>query len=356
MTRTVMTRTVMLCLLATLTAGCSAGTAEKTPQQVPPTASTSTGASATPPSSTTPVIQPGEPWLVYHWYKDISLVRPDGSGAHSITADLPGEHTFPSWSPDGTRIAFVTRDDETPNGSVWIVDADGTGAVRASDGGGACPDGLFHPAWFPDGSRLAVVCYPNDKEAQVAVLELGTKKLSTVSTVTWPEFLDNAPTVSPDGKLVAFDVLKWDKTDTFLEGSLVAVAPVAGGPAQRLTEFKTFMAHPDWSPDGQDLVMNSFDLGNIQTTTQPSNVYVIRPDGTKLRQITESSVDGSMRIAQPRWSPDGKQIVVSIATATPAGTDGFRVNNVRLGLVDATGGEPSVVPVDGAAADLRPST
>lgn len=356
-----MKRILMLCLLVTLTAACSAGETASTPEPVSPTASTSTEGTATPAGSTAPAIQPGEPWLVYHWYqagkqtKDIFLVRPDGSDAHPITADVAGEHTFPSWSPDGTQIAFVTRDDETPNGSVWIINADGSKAVQASDGGHACPAGLFHPAWFPDGSKLAVVCYPNDNEAQVAVLDLETKKLSTVSTVTYPETLDNAPTVSPDGKLVAFDVLKWDPTGNFIEGSLIAVAPVAGGPAQRLTKFKEFMAHPDWSPNGRELVMNSYDLGNIQATKQPSNLYAIRSDGTKLRQITQSSVDGSMRIAQPRWSPDGKQIVVSIASATPDG-EGFRVNNVRLGLVEAAGGEPTLVPVNGAAADVRPGT
>jgi hypothetical protein len=60
-----------------------------------------------------------------------------------------------------------------------------------------------------------------------------------------------------------------------------------------------------------------------------------------------------MRICQPRWSPDGKQIVVAVATAKPA--NGFKVDNIQPAFVDATGGEPTLVPVDGAAPDLRPT-
>lgn len=115
------------------------------------------------------------------------------------------------------------------------------------------------------------------------------------------------------------------------------------------------MAHPDWSPDGQEIVMNSYDLGNIQTTEHGSNIYAVKPDGCAIRQITSSSVDGTMRICAPHWSPDGTQIVVAVATAS---SDDYRVRNVKPAVVDAAGGEPMLLSsdIDGAAPDLRPTT
>src|SRR6185312_11940478 len=122
---------------------------------------------------------------------------------------------------------------------------------------------------------------------------------------------------------------------------------------QKLTDFDTFMAHPDWSPDGHLLVMNSYDLHNVPNTDQPSNLFTMKPDGSDLRQLTHSSVDGSMRIGTPRWNTDGTRIVVSIATSN--GPD-MSISHAHLGFVDAGGGEPLLISqVDAEYPDLRPT-
>jgi Tol biopolymer transport system component len=303
-------------------------------------------------------VLPGEPWLVYGWAVDpggwyLALMRPDGSDAHRIVTDVPGEHKRASWSPDGLTLAFVVQDADTPNGSIWTARADGTGAALLSAGGTECPVGLFHPAWSPDGTKLAVVCYPGgDDTFSVAVLDLATKSLKRLATFSLPEFLDNAPTWSPDGTSIAFDILHWDPTGQFLDGSLVATVPAAGGDVQRLTSFDTFMAHPDWSPDGREIAINSNDLGN-GSDDRASNVYVIRPDGTGLLQLTQSSVDGTMRIGCPRWDPDGSRVVVCIKTINAVDNSIF---DVRLGFVDANGGEPVLISqTDGKYSDVRPT-
>ncbi|MEO6570551.1 MAG: hypothetical protein ABIO83_03300, partial [Ilumatobacteraceae bacterium] len=244
-----------------LLVGCASTTSGSPPDQTQPSAPTAPSA-ATQPSTTTTTPAQAEPadgaWLVYHWIKpgkrtkDLFLVRPDGSDAHAIASDVAGEHKFPAWSPDGSLIAFVNADAKTPNGSIWTVRADGTGAALFSDGGGKCPEGIYHPAWFADGTKLAVICYAaGGADASVAIVDVATKELTPVLTVTWPEFFDNAPSPSPDGTSIAIDILHWDPTNTSLDGSLVAVVPSAGGQEQRLTSFETFMAHPDWSPDGE---------------------------------------------------------------------------------------------------------
>jgi len=276
-------------------------------------------------------------------------MRPDGSDAHRIVTDVPGQHKFASWSPDGLTLAFVVQDPNTPEGSIWTARADGTGAALLSAGGTVCPVGLFHPAWSPDGTKLAVVCYPGGNDTfSVAVLDLATKSLRRLATFTSPESVDSAPTWSPDGTSIAFAIERWDPTNQFVDWRVVATMPAEGGKIHRLTDPTALMSSPDWSPDGREIVMTSNDLGN-----GPGNLYVVRPDGTGLRQITHSSVDGTMRIGCPRWDPAGSRIVVCIKTTDAVDPSIF---DVRLGFVDADGGEPVLISMtDGKYADLRPT-
>jgi Tol biopolymer transport system component len=341
---------------ALVLAACSAATPATLTPDATPTASPGT------PGATSISILPGEQWFAYYWFvegentRGLFVARPDGSGAHPIVTDVAGEHKGPTWSPDGTKIAFEVFDEQTPDGSIWMANADGSGAKLVFDGGQACV-AVVHPAWSPDGSKLAMICYPESSgvHSSVATLDVGSMAVTTITTVASPEALDNAPRWSPDGASVAFPILHWDPTGDHLDGSLVAVVPAAGGQVRRLTTFDTFMSSPDWRPDGSELVMNSYDLGNIQMTDRPSNIYAIRPDGTGLRQLTHSSVDGAMRITTPRPAPDGTQIYVSVATTIPPM---MTVDCVRPAVMDAGGGEPTLLWTSGACAagaELRPT-
>jgi len=355
----------LVTVVALVSAACAASTGTDVPSASPARGSISTPTVAASPSAT-PVpssiaVLDGEPWIVYEWFqpgkdtKDLLLARPDGSDAHAIATDVPGSHYSPSWSPDGSRIAFVVRDDATPEGSIWTANADGSGATLLSAGGDTCPVGLFHPSWSPDGTKLAVVCYPGGPDTEsVAVMDVATKAITRLETVTHPQFLNNQPTWSPDGRWIAFDIGRWDPTNSFPVGWLVAVVAAAGGPVRRITTFETFMAHPDWSPDGQELVVGSYDIHDIQSTDQSSNLYLMKPDGSGVRQLTQSSVDGTMRIGQPRWSPDGTQIVVSVGLSEPPDTN---ISDAQLGFVSAAGGEPVLLSptIHGSKPDLRPT-
>ena len=341
-------------MLSVFLVACS-GTAPSA--STPASAPSISAAPSSAPAASAIAVKPGEPWIVYAWPRvatdgvwAIYLMRPDGTDSHEIVADVPGEHRAPAWSSDGAKLAFVVRDEAHPEGSIWTADADGSRAALLSGGGSECPVGLFHPAWSPDGKRLAVVCYPGgDDHESVAVLDVATGSLRRVADFTHPDAVDSAPTWSHDGHTIAFEIRRYDATGDALEGAVVATVPADGGEIHRLTSPEQFMVHPTWSPDGAELVMNE-----LRAAAQPANLYAISPDGTGLHQLTHASTDGHMRIETPRWDPDGTRLLVSIVYSSgPAFEFG---GEVRMGFVDAAGGEPKIIEEPaGKYPDLRPT-
>jgi dipeptidyl aminopeptidase/acylaminoacyl peptidase len=109
----------------------------------------------------------------------IFTVATDGSGEPSPLTHGDYEDSDPSWSPDGSRIAFSSsRDDDwdtTPARDIYLVDADGGAPEKLTGTDGTAEK----PAWSPDGSRIAYLLYPavfdDPRHTQVAVVELATK-------------------------------------------------------------------------------------------------------------------------------------------------------------------------------------
>jgi len=78
----------------------------------------------------------------------VYVMNADGSGAHSLRNTAGG--WSPAWSPDGSQLAFGRRD-ELGHSDIWLINPDGSGATNLTQGNGAF---AMTPAWAPDGSRL----------------------------------------------------------------------------------------------------------------------------------------------------------------------------------------------------------
>ena len=124
-------------------------------------------------------------------------------------------------------------------------------------------------------------------------------------------------------------------------GSLVAVIPAVGGTVRRLTTFAEDLSGGSWSSDGSEIALANNGVGMRHSSDHASNVYAIAPDGSGLRQITRSSVDGYMRISAPEWMPDDRMLVTIGVAPQTAGV--ATVNDLRLGFVDPSGGEPELL-------------
>ena len=105
--------------------------------------------------------------------------------------------------------------------------------------------------------------------------------------------------VSPDGKMVAFDLL----------GDVYTV-PMEGGEAKALATGLAFDSQPRYSPDGK-LVAFLSDRDGAQ------NVWVMNADGTVPRQLSK---DKQSEFTSPAWTPDGQYVIVSRQTQLPVGT------------------------------------
>ncbi|MCK4392154.1 PD40 domain-containing protein [Candidatus Bipolaricaulota bacterium] len=131
---------------------------------------------------------------------DIWCINVDGTGLQNLTND-PGAYDFvPSWSSDGTKIAFVSyRDGDY---EIYVMNADGTKQRnltnhRASD---YEPNRNWGPMWSPDGTKIAFVSN-RDGNWEIYVMNADG---SDVRRITDHPASDGDPYWSPDGKLIAF--------------------------------------------------------------------------------------------------------------------------------------------------------
>jgi serine/threonine protein kinase/Tol biopolymer transport system component len=196
----------------------------------------------------------------------------------------------PTWSPHGYRIAYWN----SPKGSrnIWTIASMGGNPVPVTDD--LAVD--WSPVWSPDGRYLY---FSSDRGGsmnlwRVRIDEASGKPLMAPEPFTTPAPSSGFMSFSRDGLHMAYAAQARDlnlyklRFDPFRESSSGEPVPVTQGSKP--------LADPDFSPDGQWIIFNS--------RLTPQNLFVVRSDGTGLRQITH----GEQMDRCSRWSPDGKQI------------------------------------------------
>jgi Tol biopolymer transport system component len=161
----------------------------------------------------------------------VFVANADGSGARSVTPGVQRRFGL-SWSPDGSRIAFAggpTGSELPHDNNVFVANADGSGVTQLTHvperPGVPWPQGARDPAWSPDGRRIA---YSTDEVAfgalRLAVMNADGSDQRTLSNVVTAA----SPAWSPDGRQIAYS----DWADSSEEAFVV---DAAGGDPRRLT-------------------------------------------------------------------------------------------------------------------------
>jgi Tol biopolymer transport system component len=188
-----------------------------------------------------PLVQDGDIWAL-----DIEASRRDPTNpvTHPVL-QLPGDERYPTFSPDGTQIAFRHGDDLVePSGDeeVYVMNADGTNVRRLTDNA----DFDSAPAWSPDGQWLAFEHAPGDTltpgtEPQEKDIYVMRPDGSDVHRLTDSPGLDEGPVWSPDGTKIAFSSARDGQQEIY-------VMNADGSDQRRLTNNPARDESPDWQP------------------------------------------------------------------------------------------------------------
>ena len=211
---------------------------------------------------------------------------------------------WPSWAPDGKRIAFAM------DGSIWTIEV---GSTVAKELVFSPREYLASPEFSPDGRWLAYTVDDDAKSINLRLLNLATGASTDLTTGSQ---VNHEPAWSPDGKRLAY-------VSTAPNGYFnVHVMEIADGKAGRITPITTdndfgrerlyfgpidVNISPSWSPDGTELLLVSnrgipLGSGGIWRVAVEPNVM-----GTAKAKLIHK--EETLYRTRPQWSPDGKRMI-----------------------------------------------
>lgn len=246
---------------------------------------------------------------------DIFVMEPDGARKTQLTTHS-GTDAHPTWSPDGSQIAFQGKTDG--DADIFVMNADGTGRTKVTNN--TVEDNA--PAWSPDGSKIALARFKGG-DWEIYTMDPDGSHSTPLTANTQS---DLNPAWSPDGRQIVY--VHHDGTDYDL------YTMNADGTGQSpLTSNSADDRDPAWSPDGSRIV--------FMRDNPVFELFTISPDGTDEQQLTSNNKFET----EPAWSPDGRQIAFT------------RLVEVYLDVfvMPATGGPAVNVTKTGSHSEHRPA-
>ncbi len=262
-----------------------------------------------------------------------------GSEPRRFTAG-PKRDSSPRWSPDGTRLAFVSEREAKKKPQIYVMPADGGEPTRLTD----LKQGAGNPAWSPDGARITFVAKVGGWQEPESEEEKAKSKPARVidvmkykfngegftydrrshifvvpadgsaepKQITDGDFNDANPDWSPDGELIAFTSARHEERD-YDNGADVFVVSPEGGEPHRVTNTEGPLSLPSFSPDGRTIVyLGSIGLNEAGRNTRVFTIPVAGGTPACLTQDLDRTCQPFFASVGPVWSADGAWLTFAI--------------------------------------------
>jgi dipeptidyl aminopeptidase/acylaminoacyl peptidase len=300
-----------------------------------------------------PRISPDGAWVAYtvstrnlqadRIQGDLWMTSWDGTTTVQLTHTAKESEASPRWSPDGKYLAFLSsRGDEGEADQLWLLPRAGGEAFRLTES----KAGITDYAWSPDGTRLVLVM--KDEEAAGAeagkekvpppividrlyfkedvtgyltrarqhlhLLDLATRR---IEPLTRGDRDDLNPAWSPDGRSVAFLGKPGPDADQTNSWEVHVVEVRAGAEPRQVTRFEGNVNNPwdegftnriAWSPDGTTIAFLQGGPPRLLYYA-PNRLATVPAAGGPVRVLT-AGLD--RWVSNPAWAPDGGSIYVIV--------------------------------------------
>jgi Tol biopolymer transport system component len=224
------------------------------------------------------------------WWSGIFRMKDDGSEQVCIDSIADVFRVSPRFSPDGSKIAFCQLGGRF---EVWVMNADGSGAVNLTPdpGQGADPD------WSPDGTRIVysrnvpglgwrIYTMRSDGSDTVKVVETGV-----------PNSHQTEPRWSHDGTRIAYVDNRGVNTNPNMNWIYV-VHPDGSNPTPVTPLTDGYRDWPSWSPDDRKIAYrDNYRNGNVAD----AEIYTINVDGSEETDVSRFAAGHDFT---PDWGPE----------------------------------------------------
>ncbi len=237
---------------------------------------------------------------------DIYLQKVDGSAVTQLTDD-PGNDAMPTFSPDGTQIAFAS--DRAGNWDIYVMPALGGQPVQITND--LAPD--IHPSFSPDGQSL-VYCTQSTQSGQWEMVVVDLARPSNKRYIGPGLF----PKWSPVDNRILFQRARERGTRWFSVWVIELINGEGVRPTELAASSNAACITPRWSPDARHIVLStvvnpetvtSSDSGATGGVVRPrqADIWILNADGSGRTNLTRNAFVN----VQPVWAADGQVYFVS---------------------------------------------